>query len=195
MRLAVALSLCVAQGALAGEVFVNGVNVDGLTNQKFTKVNVTIDDKGNVNIEAPGYSVKKVTIASEKPATVREEGLMTKKYFVVTEQNALGRTEYDIDLYVNGKFVRTLRSEDEQTVSEVTKYFAPGRNAVSMHARKVLANKDNPKSTRSDHFFRVIVGEGVTTAEQVTIEVPLIRFERTAAEHGDVRQEFSVTTR
>lgn len=33
------------------------------------------------------------------------------------------------------------------------------------------------------------------TADQVTIELPLIKFERTAADQNDVRQEFSVTTR
>lgn len=182
--------------ASAADVFVNGVNVDGLVNQNFTKVNVVIDEKGNVHIDAPGYAVKKVTIANEKPnAPVKEEGLITKKYFVVTEQNVLGRTEYDIDLYINGKFVRTLRSDDEQIVSDITKYFVPGKNSVLLQARKVQAHKDQPKSTRADHFFRVIVGEGSMTADQVTIEMPLIKFERTAADSNDVRQEFSVTTR
>lgn len=190
------LALCLSTVASAAEVFVNGVNVDGLTNQNFTKVNVVIDEKGNVHIDAPGYAVKKVTIAPDKPtATVREEGLVTKKYFVVTEQNVLGRTEYDIDLYINGKFIRTLRSDDEQIVSEITKYFVPGKNAVLFQARKVQAHKDQPKSTRSDHFFRVIIGEGSMTADQVTIETPLIKFERTAADTNDVRQEYSVTTR
>ncbi|MBL8924586.1 MAG: hypothetical protein JNJ54_37395 [Myxococcaceae bacterium] len=190
------LALCLSTAASAGEVFVNGVNVDGLTNQTFSKVNVVIDEKGNVHIDAPGYAVKKVTIAPDKAsAAVREEGVVTKKYFVVTEQNVLGRTEYDIDLYINGKFIRTLRSDDEQIVSEITRYFVPGKNAVLFQARKVQAHKDQPKSTRSEHFFRVIIGEGSMTADQVTIETPLIKFERTAADVNDVRQEFSVTTR
>jgi hypothetical protein len=190
------LPLMLALRASAAEVYVNGVNVEGLVNQNFTKVNVTIDEKGHVHIDAPGYAVKKVTIAADKPtAAVKEEGLITKKYFVVTEQNVLGRTEYDIDLYINGKFVRTLRSDDEQIVSDITRYFSPGKNQVLLQARKVQANKEQPKSTRADHFFRVLIGEGSMTADQVTIELPLIKFERTAADQNDVRQEFSVTTR
>jgi hypothetical protein len=185
-----------SSAASAAEVYVNGVNVEGLSNQKFTKVNVTIDEKGNVQIDAPGYAVKKVSISAEKPnGAAKEEGLVTKKYFVVTEQNVVGRTEYDIDLYINGKFIRTLRSEDEQLVSEITRHFVPGRNSVLLQARKVQNQKDQPKSTRADHFFRVIIGEGAMTDDQVTIETPLIRFERTAAESNDVRQNFSVTTR
>lgn len=190
------LTALLATAASAADVYVNGVNVEGLSNQNFTKVNVTIDEKGNVHIDAPGYAVKKVTISSDKPnAAVKEEGLVTKKYFVVTEQNVLGRTEYDIDLYINGKFIRTLRSDDEQIVSDITKHFSPGKNSVLLQARKVLGQKDQPKSTRSEHFFRVIIGEGTMTADQVTIETPLIKFERTAADSNDVRQEFSVTTR
>jgi hypothetical protein len=192
----VVVALLAAGSALAADVYVNGVNVEGLVNQTFSKVNVTIDEKGHVHIDAPGYAVKKVTIAADKPtAAVKEEGLITKKYFVVTEQNVLGRTEYDVDLYINGKFVRTLRSDDEQIVSDITRYFAPGKNQVLLQARKVQANKDQPKSTRADHFFRVLIGEGSMTADQVTIELPLIKFERTAADVNDVRQEFSVTTR
>jgi len=39
--------------ALAVEVYVNGVNVEGLTNHTFEKVTVRLDEKGNVQIEAP----------------------------------------------------------------------------------------------------------------------------------------------
>ncbi len=190
------LMVLTPMAAWSAEVFVNGVSVDGLTNHSFSKVNVQIDEKGNVHIDAPGYSVKKVTVAPDKPTeAVKEEGIITRKYFVVTEQNVIGRTEYDIDLFINGKFIRTLRSEDEQIVSDLTRSFVPGKNLVLMQARKVQVNKDQPKSTRADHFFRVIIGEGSMSPDQVTIEQPLIKFERTAADKNDVRQEFSVTTR
>ena len=47
--------------ALAGSVFLNGVRIDGVTNQKFEKVaSVRIDDQGNVYIDAPAYAVKLV---------------------------------------------------------------------------------------------------------------------------------------
>ncbi len=57
--LLLALSLC-PPAALAGSVFLNGVNIDGVTNQKFEKATVRIDEKGNVLIEATGYAVRQV---------------------------------------------------------------------------------------------------------------------------------------
>ena len=47
-------ALMVAGSVGAVEVYVNGVNIEGLTNQTFEKVNVRLDEKGNVHIDAPG---------------------------------------------------------------------------------------------------------------------------------------------
>ena len=179
-----------AQFAFAGDVFLNGVNLEGLTNQKFEKVNVTIDGRGNVLIDAPGYSVSKVAVGTEK----KEEAVITKKYFLVTEQTPLGMTEYDIDLLLNGKLLRTLRNGDEQIVAEITKHLHPGKNSVMFTARKRYSVPGEPRSVDKRHVFRVIVGEGTTTKEQVVIEVPEITFTRTAADSGDITQEFTLTT-
>jgi hypothetical protein len=180
--------------ALAGEVFINEVNVEGLTSQSFEKVNVRIDEKGDVHIDAPGYSVKRVALADTNKAPV-PEAVISRKYFLVTEQNVLGMTEYDIDVLVNGRYLRTLASSDPQLVSEVTKYLKPGKNTVALAAKKHLENKDAPKSASKAHIFRVIIGEGVVTTEQVVIEKQLVTFVRSAADSSDVTQEFSFTTR
>ena len=193
MRFAMLLLLA-AVPAAAAEVFVNNVNVDGLTNQQFEKVNVRIDDKGNVYIEAPGYAVKRVSVGPVAEAA-KEEGIITKKYFLVTENNPVGATEYDIDLFINGKFIRGMHSSDDQIVAEITKHLRPGKNQIQLQAKKVIANKEQPKSFSKSHVFRVIVGEGKVTEDQVVIEKPLITFTRTAADQDDVAQEFSLTTR
>jgi hypothetical protein len=182
--------------ALAAEVFVNGVNVDGLTNHTFEKVTVRLDEKGNVQIEAPGYSVKKVTIAgSEKPQATRPPETMTQKYFLVTEQTQVGATEYEVDLFLNGKFFRTVKSGDDQLVVDVTKNLRLGTNQIILQAKKRYADPSAPKSMSRGHVFRVIIGEGNTTHDQVTIEKQLVTFVRTAADTNDVTQEFSFTTR
>ena len=69
-RILIALC-CLSLPALAVEVYVNGVSVDGLTNHTFEKVTVRLDEKGNVQIDAPGYSVKKVNLSagSDKPTS------------------------------------------------------------------------------------------------------------------------------
>ncbi len=194
-RLLLALCCC-SLPALAVEVYVNGVSVDGLTNHTFEKVTVRLDEKGNVQIDAPGYSVKKVTLSggSEKSAA-KPEGAITQKYYLVTEQNPPGMTEYEVDLFLNGKFLRTLKSGDDQIVTEITKQLRPGQNLVIAQAKKRYANASNPKSLSRSHVFRVIIGEGNTTSDQVTIEKQLVTFTRTAADTNDVTQEFSFTTR
>ena len=190
----VSLFLLLALPAFAAEVYVNGVNVDGLTNHTFEKVNVRLDEKGNVQIDAPGYAVKKVTLTggADKSTT---EGVITQKYFLVTEQNPIGMTEYEIDLFLNGKFLRTVKSGDEQLINDITRQLKPGKNQVIVQARKRQADPMVPKSTNRNHVFRVIIGEGNTSQDQVTIEKQLVTFVRTAADSTDTTQEFSFTTR
>jgi hypothetical protein len=66
--LALTLALLPAS-ALAGSVFLNGVRIDGVTNQKFEKVSsVRLDEQGNVHIEAPAYAVKTVNAPAPAPA-------------------------------------------------------------------------------------------------------------------------------
>lgn len=185
--------LLLAMPALAAEVYVNGVNVDGLTNHTFEKVNVRLDEKGNVQIDAPGYSVKKVTVnGGDRTST---EGVITQKYFLVTEQSPPGATEYEIDVFLNGKFLRTLKSGEEQLVTDITRQLKPGKNQVIVQARKRQADPMVPRSTNRSHVFRVIIGEGSTNQDQVTIEKQLVTFVRTAADSNDTTQEFSFTTR
>jgi hypothetical protein len=191
-------ALLVSFAARAAEVYVNGVNVDGLTEHSFEKVNVRLDEKGNVYIEAPSYQIKRVLPNEGKKSATKElatEGTLTKRYYLVTEQNPVGLSEFDIDLVVNGKILRTLKCSDEQTVVEVTKSLKPGKNSIVLSAKKVLANKAQPKSTSKAHTFRVTIGEASVTKEQVTIETPLVVFSRNASEPSDIAQEFVLTTR
>ncbi len=195
-RLLLLLALGWALGAPAAEVYINGVNVDGLANQSFEKVNVKLDEKGNVRIDAPGYSVKRVTVAPPAdPAPVANEGIISKKYYLVTEQSPQGATEYDIDFFLNGKFVRTMHSADDQLISELTSTLRPGRNQVLLQAKKHLATPQEPRSTSKTAVFRVIIGEGKSSTDQVVIDRPVITFTRTAADQNDVTQEFTLTTR
>ena len=188
------IALCVLSFTpSAAEVYINGVNLHGLTNQTFEKVTVKLDEKGNVQIDAPGYAIKKVTMgdATPPPAT----GVITQQYFLVTEQNPPGATEYDVDLFLNGKFLRTIHSGDEQLVKDITKELKPGLNKIIAQARKKYENPNAPKSQSRTHVMRVIIGEGRTTKDQVTIDKQVMTFTRTAADTNDVTQEYSFTTR
>jgi hypothetical protein len=180
----------------AGSVYLNEVNIDGVTNQKFEKATVRIDEKGNVFIDAPGYAVKSVEGGPSKSARSSEPvgaAQLTRRYWLVTEQTVPGMTEYDIDIYVNAKWIRKLRNTDDQIITEVTRFLTPGKNTVLLTARK--SKNEKRKSYSPEHVFRVIIGEGNVGGDNVMIDNPIVRFERTAAESTDVSQEFTLTTR
>lgn len=185
--------LTVAGSVGAAEVYVNEVNVEGLTNQTFEKVTVRLDEKGNVHIDAPGYMVKRVTVADVKE--VQPTGVITQKYFLVTEQTSPGATDYDIDVFINGQFLRTLASSEPQLVIEVTKELKPGRNSVLFRAKKRPEITGRHRSVSKAELFKVLIGEGTARNEQVVIEKQLITFTRSAAETNDITQELILTTR
>jgi hypothetical protein len=191
----VVFSGLLAVPALAGSVYLNGVRIDGVTNQKFDKVNVRIDEAGNLFIDAPGYSVRQLEGGSGHTATPPPQppGVLTRKYFLVTEQTAVGMTEFDIEMYVNSKWVRRIRNADEQIVTEITKSLTPGRNTILFIAKKNVTGER--KSFSKEHVFRVIIGEGQMSGDHVMIENPVVKFERTAADAVDGTQEFTFTTR
>lgn len=183
--------LLVSATAQAGSVYLNGVKIDGVTNQKFEKATVRIDEKGNVLIEAPGYAVKQ--LEGGPPEAPSNAAVITKHYFLVTEQNVVGMTEYDVDMYVNSKWVRKLKSSEDQIVSEITRNLLPGKNSLMFIAKKV--GQGERKSLSPSHFFRVIIGEGDMTGDHVLIENPVVKFERTAADTNDLSKEFTLNAR
>ncbi|WP_163997363.1 hypothetical protein [Pyxidicoccus caerfyrddinensis] len=224
-------------GALAGSVFLNGVKIDGVTNTKFEKATVRIDEAGNIYIDAPGYAARVTTVTppaptapvapapqaaaptTQPPASAAAPvpgapaapvagapvapsapapapvvpGRITQRYYLVTEQTVPGMTEYDIDVYVNSKWLRKLRGNEDQVVSDITRSLEPGTNNVTLIARKV--GSGSRRSNSPNHVFRVIIGEGNEGGGNVMIDNPLIRFQTTAADSQDVTKEFTLTTR
>jgi hypothetical protein len=182
-------------------VYLNDVrinDVQGLRDLKLEKVTVRFDEKGDLHIDAQGYKIDLVDPAGGQAAAragQEAEGppRLTRKYFLVTEQTAPGMTEFDIDVYVNSKWIRKLRNNEEQIYTEITKHLQPGKNTVTMVAKK-LEGKAR-RSVSPQHVFRVIVGEGNVGGEHVMIDRPVVDFRRTAADAEDVSREFTFTTR
>lgn len=224
--------------ALAGSVFLNGVKIDGVTNTKFEKATVRIDEAGNIHIDAPGYAAKVTTVAAPAavpaaaaqapapaavpavgqapaqpaaPAPVAAApasapaapaapapapavpGRITQRYWLVAEQTVPGMTDYDIDVYVNSRWLQKLRSNEDQVVADITRHLQPGANQVTLIARKLVGA--TRRSNSPNHVFRVIIGEGNEGGGNVMIDNPLIRYQRTAADGKDDTQEFTLTTR
>jgi hypothetical protein len=213
-------ALMAPASALASSVYLNGVRIDGVTNQKFEKATVRIDEKGDVFIEAVGYAVRVMSPAPVAPAPVAPAPVappaapvaapaaptpppaapapdalasLTRRYWLVTEQAVPGMSEYEIDLYINSKWVRKLRNNEEQVITEVTRQLQPGKNTILLSAHKVVVG--DRKSYSPQHYFKVIIGEGNEGGDKVMIDNPIIRFQRTAADTKDDSEEFTLTTR
>src|SRR2546429_8926600 len=62
-------------------------------------------------------------------------------------QNRAGATQYDIDVFINEKFVKTVRSRDAQTIVEVTPYMFVGANRAVTTTRLAPTNMYGVTST------------------------------------------------
>jgi len=180
---------------LLAAVFLNGVNVDGLRSQAFEKCrSVKIDDRGDLHLDCPGYQVEAAAVPAPPVAT---SGIaptaVTKHYWLVTEQSEGGAAQYDVDIFVNSKWIRKVKSSEEQIVLEITKYLSPGPNKVLFAATKRLEAGRKSKSPAA--YMKVIVGEGESGGNNVMIDNPLIECRRTAAEMENLNEEFTIQGR
>ena len=183
---------------LLASVYLNGVNIDGLRSQTFEKCrSVKIDDRGDVRLDCPAYQVEsQPTPAGAPPPPLATAGLatsITKHYWLVTEQNDGAAAQYDVDVFVNSKWVRKVKSGDGQMVLEITKYLQPGVNKVIFAAAKKLDG--GRKSASPSAYIKVIIGEGEAGGNNVMIDNPLVELKRTAAEVDNINEERTVNAR
>ncbi|HEY4769044.1 MAG TPA: hypothetical protein VIH51_00415 [Myxococcales bacterium] len=181
---------------LLASVYLNGVNIDGLRGQKFEKCKaVRIDDRGDVYLECAGYQVEQPAAAAPAPAPLIPSALaaaMTKRYWLVSEEKDSASAQYDVDVFVNARFIRKIKAGEPQVVLEITKYLRPGINKVLFAASKRPGER---KSASPASFLKLVVGEGDAGGNTVTIDNPLIESKRTAAETDNVNEEFTIQGR
>jgi len=183
----------VGTSVLAGSIYLNGTRIDGVTNQKFEKCTVTIDDKGDVYISAPGYAVQgQADSPAPKPKPEVTVG-STNRYWLVKEENYPGKTQYDVDIYINSVWFKRIRSNNEQVVQEITKYLRAGPNVIHFAATKNIGQQR--KSFSPQVYMRIIIGEGNIGGNNVMIENPLIQYKRTANETQNFNDEFTISVK
>ena len=193
-RFVLAVVLTAPSALFAGSVFLNGVRIDGVTNQKFEKCTVTIDAKGDIYIDAPGYAVQGAESAAQtaRPAATAPAAI-SRRYFLVKEENRPGMAQYDIDIFINSVWFKRLRSNGEQEVVEITDKLRPGPNVLHFAATKNIGKER--KSYSKQDYIRIIVGEGNMGGRNIMIDSPLIEYKRTAYETQNFNDEFNITAR
>ena len=179
----IAAALQAAETASAGgsspKVFVNEVEVTGLTNQEFKNCTVKFDAEGNINISAPGYKIKRLDSgASEEGSsssssttivTEKKKEKLQKKYYLVTEENNGAKVWDSYSLIVNGSVVKKFTSSDGVILENLTKHFSKGSNQIVITAAK----KDTYPGGSKSNWFRIIIGEGHEEAKQIVIDKTL----------------------
>jgi hypothetical protein len=171
--------LVVASSASAGDVYLNGVKVDGLRDQLFQNADVRFDGKGDVHITVKGVTVQVQGAPGSVGQTAAAPGLQ-HHYFLVSSKTSPGATQYDIQVHINGQFVTKCRSADGQLAMDVTRFLRPGQNQIVFTAFKNLA--DARKAFGSDQKFTLILGRGKSRGDQIVIERTLSTYVRTAAD-------------
>lgn len=214
---ALLVALALGGGALPAfatpSVTLNGVNIDGVTGQKFENCMVVIDAQGNVHIQAKGYAVKGAASeaaapapsptgprpAEARPAEARgangrmtPAGKLTRRYFLATEHTPPG-TQYDLAIFINAQWIREVKASEPQLVMEITRYLRPGPNKVTLAATKRIVG--DRLAYGNDVQLRVVIGEGNVGGGHVMIDVPLVETARSAADVEDRTEEFVVEAR
>jgi hypothetical protein len=194
--------------ALAGPALtLNGIAIDGITSQRFENCTVTIDDRGNVHIEAKGYAVREVGAPTRAitPPALAAVGAVTpastapplgpaeasrklgRRYFLATE-HAMPGTQYDLAIFINAQWIREVKASEPQVVMEVTRYLKPGRNKLVVAATKRVQGER--LSTSREVALKLVLGEGDAGGEHVMIDQVLVEAKRTAAETEDRTDEY-----
>jgi hypothetical protein len=188
-----ATTLLGASAVMAKSVFLNGVNIDGVTGQEFKNVNVVIDAEGNVLITAKGYEVQAVgPKGGQKPATATK-GPVSRRYFLVSETNLPGMVQYDVDVFINSVWVKRITHEDPQTIFEVTRHMRKGKNVIHFTATKNMG--EGRRSVSAQHYLKIILGEGNIGGNNVMIDNPLLEYKRNASELKNYSNDYEVKGR
>lgn len=195
-RLVLLLAVLLPLRAAAREVYLNGVRLDVNTivkNQKLEGCTVKFDETGNVWITAKGFQVAVTGPAPEPEPVPPEDGKLTKRYFLFAPQKAKGLVQYELDIWVNDVHVKKVRSDDDQSIDDVTKVVRAGKNQVRVVATKYLGEK-RVSSSPAD-VMALVIGEGVAEGARVSIDKTLVSYQRSAAEQQNITEDFSFVGR
>jgi hypothetical protein len=178
---------------LLASIFLNGVNIDGVRNQSFEKCkSARIDERGDVRLDCPGYQVEAPPPGAQ-PASFVPGAAISKHYWMVSENQDSAAAQYDLDVFVNSKWVRKVKAGEPQIVLEITRFLSPGPNKILFAATKHL--ESGRKSQQPSSYLKITVGEGEAGGNTVMIDNPLVECKRTAAETENVNEEFTIQGR
>jgi hypothetical protein len=181
---ALAAILCLAAApASAREVFLNGIKLDTsvtIAPQTFPNCEVRVADNGDIYITAKGFKLEPRAKGDAPPVTAPAPTTLQGRYWLISKQPRKGMAQYEVDVFVNGKFVKKVRSADDPVILEVTKWVRPGENKVQLVAKKTITDKR--LSSSPTDTLDIVLGEGSVNGGTISITRPVVQYKRTAHE-------------
>ncbi len=182
--------LTLGGAAWARSVYLNGVQIDGLTDQTFKGATVRLDSTGNVHITARGYSVK--STGGEAPPVRTGEAAQDQYWLVANETNP-GKVQWDVEVFINGKLATTVRWDRGQVVEDVSSFVIQGDNQVHFRARR---NLDQPRKSYSPaDKLQIVIGSGSKQGKAVVVRRAMVNFIRSAADVDPLDKDERFTAR
>lgn len=185
-------------GALAAppvsgrSVFLNGQNIDTVRGQVFENVHVEIDAQGNVHLKSDVYKVSTPSTPGTTNPVPDPQIPRGVRYWLISEENAPGMSQYDFDIFLNGNLVKTVKSGEPQVVEDVTQWVVPGSNQVTITARKNFGA--GRRSDSKDYYMRVYIGKGaLNQTGAIVIDSADVDYRRTAAEVTNFADQLTFT--
>ncbi|MBN2725479.1 MAG: hypothetical protein JXR95_15545 [Deltaproteobacteria bacterium] len=125
------------------KIYINGMDLSKylITNVELKNVTIKFDSKGNIYISAPGYNLKPGEASKDVPKDA-DEKLATRFYLVTFPKPVKSVSGFDVDLLINGKFVKRIYSDSGQLVYDVSEYMKKGKNIISFVSKKGKEIKD-----------------------------------------------------
>ena len=174
--------------AHARSVFLNEVRIDGVRSQSFENVNVEIDARGDVHIRSDQYRILEgaTNIGAAKgpaktptPGVTGKAALPRRRYWLVSQENGEGATQYAVDVFINEKHIKTVRRGD--AVHEITSDLHKGKNEVIFRwTKKITGNQ--PRSTDKQLYLRVTIAAGDSSSGTLILRDVLLESRRTAGD-------------
>ena len=103
-------------------------------------------------------------------------------WWLVTDDR--GSSGHEVDVYVGGAKVKTIRSGEPQVIFDLAKYLKPGENEISFTARAAGAAGGGELT-----FY---IGRASNAGGRLNMDAPQIEYKRRASDAGDDLQNFTL---
>ena len=154
--------LAIAPSAMARKVFLNGVDITGLKNKTFKNATVTIDENGDIHLDAPNYKVELIDAdpGAQPSSEANPDGganpALRMRLFLATNPSPGGRAQYDLRVSVNGVQRKVIKAGSRPVIMEISAWFNKGANKVTITATKDTSG--GRKSVSNADELQLLIG-------------------------------------